>query len=161
MIHILPHLEYRIDSTKSPEDINTILNSVTDSCGISSFLDTRDAKFIGEVNPSDFTIVNYPRFGFKNDFDFRPVIEGTIRTERGLTVIDIKMRLKLSVLIPFTIFFGCCFLDGLFTVFTKGMDGVPMLIGAAAIFAFVQVIVRPVFYFSAKRAIERLEELLK
>ena len=161
MIHILPHLEYSIDSAKSPEDINTILNSVTDSCGISSFLDTRDAKFIGEVNPSDFTIVNYPRFGFKNDFDFSPVIEGTIRTERGLTVIDIKMRLKLSVLIPFTIFFGGCFLDGLFTVFTKGMDGVPMLIGAAAIFAFGQVFARTGFYFPAKRARRRLEELLK
>ena len=160
MIHILPHLEYSIDSAKSPEDIYTILNSVTDSRGI-SFLDTRDAKFIGEVNPSDFTIVNYPRFGFKNDFDFRPVIEGTIRTERGLTVIDIKMRLRLSVLIPFTILFGGCFLDGLFTVFTKGMDGVPMLIGAAAIFAFVQIIAWPVFYFFAKRAIKRLEEVLK
>ncbi len=71
------------------------------------------------------------------------------------------MRLKLSVLIPFTILFGGCILDGLFTVFTKGMDGIPMLLGAAAIFAFVQVIVRPAFYFPAKRVIERLEELLK
>lgn len=158
MIHILPHLEYSIDSTKSPEEINEILNSVTEPWGI-SFLDTRDAEFIGEVNPSDFRIVIYRKIGFKNDF--RPVIEGTIRTEKGLTVIDIKMRLKLSVLIPLTILFGGCILDGLFTVFTKGIDGIPMLFGAAAIFAFVQVIARPAFYFPAKRAIARLEELLK
>ena len=158
MIHILPHLEYSMDSTKSPEDIYTILNSVTEPWGI-SFLDTRDAEFIGEVNPSDFRIVIYHKIGFKNDF--RPVIEGTIRTESGLTVIDIKMRLKLSVLIPFTILFGGCILDGLFTVFTKGIDGLPMLLGAAVILAFVQVIARPAFYFPAKRAIERLEELLK
>ncbi len=46
------------------------------------------------MNPSDFRIVNYPRFGFKSDFGFRPVIEGTISTERELTVIDIKMRLR-------------------------------------------------------------------
>ena len=158
MIHILPHLEYSINSTKSPEDIYTILNSVTEPWGI-SFLDTRDAEFIGEVNPSDFRIVIYRKIGFKNDF--RPVIEGTIRTERGMTVIDIKMRLKLSVLIPFTILFGGCILDGLFTVFTKGIDGVPMLLGAVVIFAFVQVIARPAFYFPAERAIETLEELLK
>ena len=163
MIHIIPHLEYSIDSTKSPEDINTILNSVTaPKKMVFSYLSYPDnIEFIGEVNPSDFTIVNYPRFGFKNDFDFRPVIEGTIRTERELTVIDIKMRLRLSVLIPFTILFGGCFLDGLFTVFTKGMDGVPMLIGAAAIFAFGQVFARTGFYFPAKRARRRLEELLK
>lgn len=159
-LHILPHLEYTIDSTKTPEDINEILNSLTVPWGI-SLCDTRDAKFIGEVNPSDFRIVNYPRFGFKSDFDFRPVIEGTIRTEGGLTVIDIKMRLPLLVLIFFIISFGGCFLDGLFTVFTKGIDGVPMLIGAVAIFVFVQVIAWPAFYFPAKRAIGRLEELLK
>ncbi len=29
MIHILPRLEYSIDSMRSPEDINEILNSVT------------------------------------------------------------------------------------------------------------------------------------
>ncbi len=161
MIHILPHLEYSIDSAKSPEDINEILNSVTEPWGISSIFDNRDASFIGEVNPSDFSIANFPRFGFKSDFDFRPVIEGIIRTERGLTVIDIKMRLKLSVLIPFTILFGGCLLDGLFTVFAKGIDGIPMLLCAVAILAFVQVIARPAFYFSAKRAIRRLEELLK
>ena len=158
MIHIFPHLEYSIDSTKTSEDIYEILNSVTIPWGM-VFPLSYGVMFVGEVNLSDFELVIYDKFGFRNGF--RPVIEGTISTESELTVIDIKMRLRLSVLILFIITFGGCFLDGLFTVFTKGIDGVPMLIGAAAIFAFVQVIVRPVFHFSAKRAIKRLEELLK
>ncbi len=93
MIHILPRLEYSINSAKSPEDINEILNSVTaPKKMVFSYLSYPDnIEFIGEVNPSDFKIVSKPKPLVNNSFI--PVILGNIRVERGLTVIDIKMRL--------------------------------------------------------------------
>ena len=164
MIHIFPRLEYRIDSTKSPEDINTILNSVTaPKKMVFSYLSYPDnIEFIGEVNPSGFKIVSRPKPHVKNSFV--PVIVGTIRTGRGLTVIDIKMRLYLFVQIFLTIWFGGAglgVLAGLLAVFTEGMNGVPMLFATVVLFAFGQALARIGFYFPAKRAIKRLEELLK
>lgn len=161
MIHILPRIEYSIDSTKSPEEINTILKSVTTPWGIVPPL-SYGVIFIGEVNPSDFKVIIYNKFGFKNVF--RPVIEGTIKTERGLTVIDIKMRLSLFVLIFCIICFGGAGLEllvGLFTGITKGLDGVAMLFGAAVLFVFGLTLARIGVYFSGKTAMKKLEELLK
>ena len=164
MIHIFPRLEYRIDSTKSPEDINTILNSVTASKKmVFSYLSYPDnIEFVGEVNPSDFKIKPKPKPYVRNSFI--PVILGTIRTERGLTVIEIKMRLHLFVQIFSTIWFGGVglgILAGLLVVFTEGMNGLPMLVGTVALFAFGQALARIGFYFPAKNASRRLEELLK
>ena len=161
MIHIFPRLEYSIDSTKSPEDINEILNSVTEPKKmIFSYPD--NIEFIGEVNPSGFKIVSKPKPLVKNSFI--PVILGTIRTERRQTVIDIKMRLHLFLQIFLTIWFGGAglgVLAGLLAVFTEGMNGVSMLFATVAFFAFGQVFVRTGFYFPAKNASRRLEELLK
>lgn len=56
MLHILPRIEYSINSTKSPEDINTIMNSVTVPRE-EMFCESRDVEFTGKVNPSDFKIV--------------------------------------------------------------------------------------------------------
>ena len=164
MIHILPRLEYSIDSTKSLEDINTILNSVTaPKKMVFSYLSYPDnIEFIGEVNPSGFKIVSKPKPHVKNSFI--PVIVGTIRTGRGLTVIDIKMRLYLFVQIFLTIWFGGAglgVLAGFLAVFTEGMNGVSMLFATVAFFAFGQVFARTGFYFPAKNARRRLEELLK
>ena len=164
MIHIFPRLEYSIDSTKSPEDINTILNSVTaPKKMVFSYLSYPDnIEFIGEVNPSGFKIVSKPKPLVKNSFI--PVIVGTIRTERRQTVIDIKMRLYLFLQIFLTIWFGGAglgVLAGLLAVFTEGMNGVSMLFATVAFFAFGQVFVRTGFYFPTKNASRRLEELLK
>ena len=164
MIHILPRLEYSIDSTKSLEDINTILNSVTaPKKMVFSYLSYPDnIEFIGEVNPSGFKIVSKPKPYVRDSFT--PVILGTIRAAKGLTVIDIKMRLYLFVQIFLTIWFGGAglgVLAGFLAVFTEGMNGVSMLFATVAFFAFGQVFARTGFYFPAKNARRRLEELLK
>lgn len=163
MLHILPRIEYSIDSSKSPEDINTIMNSVTVPREM-MYRDSDDAEFTGEVNPSDFKIVEevVGRFYIKNDF--KPVILGTIRAEKGMSVIDIKMRLRLPILIILSVCLGVVgvyFLGGLIAVFTKGMDGVTMLFFSVVIFALLQAIVRIGFYFPAKYTMKKLEELLK
>ncbi len=163
MIHILPCLEYSIDSAKSPEDINEILNSVTAPRG-ELLCDSRDVEFTGEVNPSGFKLVREVsgRIYLKNDF--RPVILGKIRAEGEQTVIDIKMRPRLYVQIFLSFWFGgvgISFLGGLLTVFTKGENGVSMLLGSVGFLAFGQALARIGFYFPAKNASRRLEELLK
>ncbi len=163
MLHILPRIEYSINSTKSPEEIYTIMNSVTVPRE-EIFCESRDVEFTGEVNPSDFKIIEevVGRFYIKNDF--KPVIVGNIRTESGMSVIDIKVRLRLPVQIFLTIWFGgvvISFLGGLIAVITKGMDGVSMIFGSVAFFVFAQVLVRIGFYFPAKYTMKKLEELLK
>ena len=163
MIHILPHLEYSIDSAKSPEDIIAILNSITVPREV-VICDSSDTEFTGEVNPSGFKIVREVagRIYLKNDF--KPVILGTIRAERERTVIDIKMRLRLDVQIFLAIWFGGVgigTLAGLLAILTEGINGASMLFGAAAFFAFGQALARIGFYFPAKNTIRRLEELLK
>ena len=80
MIHILPHYEYRINSAKSPEDINSILNSLMDSQG-TSLGDALNAGFSGEVNPSGFKIISGVSWIYIRN-RFSPVILGTIRVER-------------------------------------------------------------------------------
>lgn len=154
-------MEYSIDSAKSPEDINTILNSVTAPKKM-LFQYPDNIEFMGEVKPSDFKIVCKPKPLVKNSFI--PVIVGTIRIEKGMSVIDIKLRLHLLVQIFLTIWFGGAgigILAGLLAVFTEGMNGVSMLFATVAFFAFGQAFVRTGFYFPAKNARRRLEELLK
>lgn len=160
MIHIFPRLKYSIDSAKSPEDIYTILSSVTAPKKM-FFHYPDNIEFIGEVNPSDFKIVSKPKPYIKNSFV--PVILGTIRMERGMTVVDIKMRLHLFVQIFFTIWFGGAgfgILAGLLAVSVEGVNGLPMLFATGVLFAFGQALVRTGFYFPAKSAIRRLDELL-
>lgn len=163
MLQILPYIEYSIDSTKSPEDINAIMNSVTVPRDM-MYRDSDDAEFTGEVNPSDFKIIEevVGRFYIKNDF--KPVIVGNIRTESGMSVIDIKVRLSLPVQIFLTVWFGGVgigFLGGIIAVITKGMEGMSMLFVSAVMFALVQAVVRIGFYFPAKYTMKKLEELLK
>ncbi|MBD5493812.1 MAG: hypothetical protein HDR12_05385 [Lachnospiraceae bacterium] len=163
MLHILPRIEYSINSTKSPEDINAILNSVTVP-RYEIISDSANVEYTGDVNPLDFRIIEEVagRFYIKNDF--KPVIVGNIRTERGLSVIDIKMRLRLPTLIILSVCHGVVgiyFLGGLIAVFTKGMDGVTMLLFSVVIFTLLQVIVRIGFYFPTKYQMKKLEELLK
>lgn len=161
MIHILPRIEYSIDSTKSPEDISTILKSATVPRDM-MYCDSGNAEFTGEVNFSDFKIIEGGVIKFHNSFE--PVIVGNIRTESGMSVIDIKIRLSLPVQIFLTIWFGGVgigFLGGLIAVFTKGMDGMSMLFVSVVMFALAQVAVRIGFYFPAKYTMKKLEELLK
>ena len=170
MIHIFPRLEYSIDSTKTPEDISTILNSVTaPKKMLFSYPD--NIEFIGEVNPSEFKIVSKPKPYVRNSFI--PVILGTIRTERGQTVIDIKMRLHLFVQIFETIWYGgagITLLVGLLAAFAEvvGRVGPKLTVFSLAIifyavvfWGFGQALTRIGFYSPAKNARRRLDELLK
>lgn len=60
MMHLLPRLEYRIHSDKSPDEICTALKSVTKSREETTYRPY--IAFIGKVHPFDFenTILLFP-----------------------------------------------------------------------------------------------------
>lgn len=159
MVHILPCLEDRIVSTKSPEDIYSILKSVTVSRKI-AFCNSSNAEFIGEINASAFKIVR--RIVYKNSF--LPVIVGTVKVENGISVIDVKMSLHFFIRIFLAVWFGIIgffFLLLCLNFLIEGMKEGQMLLGVAMFFILGQALVRAGFYIPAKKAKKRLEELLR
>ena len=159
MLHILPCLEYKINSTKSPEDISTVLKSVTAPERGMSYNPT-NTEFFGEINLSDFKIMS--NINYRNSFS--PVIVGNIRVEGERSVIEIKMCLHWFVRIFLSCWFGMAgffFLIGLLYVLIEGISEALLLLLATMFLIFGQTLARSAFYIPAKKAIVRLEELLK
>lgn len=94
MIHFFPYMQVQIDSSKSREDICTVLHSATDS---RNFLLSTDAKYTGQVYPSHFKIC--PRKNDNRNY-FLPVINSTITgtiTEREEgCAIDVVMQVNIA-----------------------------------------------------------------
>lgn len=83
--------------------------------------------------------------------------------EGNVSVIDIKMRLDLSVRIFMVVWFagaGYSFLAGILGVIADKAEGATLLIVPIGFFVFAQLLVRGAFYFPAKYAAQSLEELL-
>ncbi len=159
MIHLLPDLEYRIHSEKSPEEITMALKSVTDS-EKSIFGREKKAEFVGEVYPFGFKIVSH--ISYRNSF--LPVIEGKVKVEENTSVIVIKMRLHLLVRVFLSIWFGMAFFFLLFgildTMISGMMESSRLLISSGGLIILGQLISRAGFYIPARKAMERLENLL-
>ncbi|MCM1251431.1 MAG: hypothetical protein NC321_01300 [Clostridium sp.] len=163
MLHILPRIKYSITSPKSPEDIKAALEAATVSektFGVDT-LRCAGGEFIGEVNLSDFKIVKKPRY-FRSSF--WPVIVGTVRTENGTSVIDIKMRLLLFTYILCIIVFGMLgllvLLMFLSCLIDRTWESVKELLGIAAGLGLFWLMVNGGFYIPAKSHLKRLEELI-
>lgn len=90
-MHILPYIEYQITSSKSPEEIADILQSVTDSDN--TFLCHSSKEFLGAVRPNGFKIVS--NINYRNSF--LPVIKGTVHQNGTSSIINIKMQLSLMI----------------------------------------------------------------
>lgn len=155
-MNLLPYLEYRINSKKFPKDIYNILKSVTDF-EKKIFGYTR-AKFIGEINPFDFNIVR--NINYRNSFN--PVIEGSIKIEENISVIDIKMHLDPVTRILSIIWFaivGFYFLFEVFYSITIKVDMMSLIIPVCFII-FDQLLIKRSFYSEANKSIQILEKLL-
>ena len=85
MIHILPYLEHTIRTTKSPQEIHDIMQSVTSPKG--EWYSSRPGEFIGTINQYDFKIMR--NINYRNSF--LPVIRGAIK--RGQVVLLRGVRL--------------------------------------------------------------------
>lgn len=158
MVRILPYIEYEIHSEKSPNEIHTILKSVTD---LRKFAFFPEGEFVGQVYPMGFKIVPKPPYFVRNSF--LPVIRGRVWEGGNGTAILMKMGLNLFVRIFLLVFFGMhafCLMLGLFSILIgKGSAGATIFLFSLVSILFLQLLMRRSFHTSAKKAVERLEEL--
>ncbi len=150
MIHLLPYLEGSIKSEKSPEEIARILKSITDSQKSLLRRDTK-AEFTGEVTPAGFKVVSN-------------IIEGRVRTEEDASLIEIKMRLHPLVRVFLLFWFGMVsffVLLGIADIIMSGFHvALRLFLPAGGLFTLAYLMVRGGFYLPARKAMERLENLL-
>lgn len=156
MIHLLPHSEERIISKKTPEDIYIILKSVTDSGKAAR---STNAEFMGQVRPFDFRIV--PKINYRNSF--LPVLIGNITEKEEGTFIDITFRMPMFTQIFLIIWYGMAcfyFLCGILAVSIGGAEQTAFILVPFGFIVLGQVLSRCCFYGPAKKAFNRLKELL-
>lgn len=161
MIHILPYLEHTISTTKSPQEIHDILQSVTSFQ--SGVVLSTPGEFIGKINQYDFKIMR--NINYRNSF--LPVIKGAIKKGEGAYVVALEMQLHLLtyiLLIGWFVLSGVSFLIaimiGILSLITFKPIDVMMFLWTGGFIAWGQIMSRWGFFFQAKKDIERLEELL-
>ena len=163
-----PRMKFQIESGRRPEEVRALLQSVTDTES-KWFARPQDKAFVGKVGEMDFKIV--PQLGkvvllgttMQMKDSFLPVIVGRIRTEGSGTVVDVKMRLIWPVLGFMVVWFSIpvfAFLIGLLAMIARSPDGWKMVAAMGGFILFGQALVRCGFYYPAKKARRRLEELL-
>lgn len=159
MIHILPYLEHTIRTTKSPQEIHDILQSVTSPKR--EWFSNTPGDFIGKIDPYDFKIRRNIHIHYRNPF--LPVIKGEIRRGEEAYEVDLKMQLQMITyifLIIWFVFVGFDFLVGILYLITSESADATIVLLASGFLVFGQILSRCGFYFPAKNAIKRLEELL-
>lgn len=157
MIHILPYLEHTIRTTKSPQEIHDILQSVT--APPSEWHSSAPWEFIGTINQYDFKIMS--NINYRNSF--LPVIKGAIKKAEGAYLVALKMQLHpltYGLLIGWFGLAGFSFLIGVLYLITSKPTDVTMFLWTGGFIAWGQILSRWGFFFQAKKDIKRLEELL-
>lgn len=157
MIHILPYLEHTIRTTKSPQEIHDIMQSVTSFQ--SGVVLSMPSEFIGKIGPYDFKIMRI--INYRNSF--LPVIKGAVKKGEGAYVVTLKMQLHPLTYVLLIIWFGLAgfaFLIGVLYLIISVPTDVTMFLWTGGFIAWGQIISRCGFYSQAKKDIERLEELL-
>ena len=169
MIHIIPRMKFTIQTGKSPEEVQALLQSVTDT--ENKWLTVPgDKAFIGKVGETDFKFL--PRLGevlfagiiIHVKDSFLPVIVGQIQGQESGTTVIVRMRLLWFVTVFLCVWFGITgmiFLAGLLTVISGQPDGWGITASAFGFILFGQLLAKGGFYIPANRAKRRLEELLE
>lgn len=156
MIHLWPYLEEQIDSGKTLRDIRMILQSVTDSRKIAFSVNN---EFFGQVYPLGFRIT--PRLNYRNSFV--PVLTGKMTEKEEGTTVEIILQIHILTRIFLTVWNGIAciiFLCAILALFTGGPEQISIMIVSVGLLLFGQVFPRCGFYGPAKKALERLKELL-
>ena len=156
MIHLLPYIEERINSKKTPEDVYMIMKSVTDSREI---VPSTSAEFIGQVHPLDFRIV--PNINYRNSF--LPTVVGSMTENEEGTTIDITFQMHILTRILLVFWYGMAcflFLCGILAVLTGGLEKITVILVSLGFIVCGQILMRCGFYGPAKKALKRLKELL-
>ena len=157
MIHILPYLEHTIRTTKSPQEIHDILQSVTSSKR--AWVTRPPGEFIGTIDQYDFKIMRI--INYRNSF--MPVIKGAIKKGEEAYVVALKMQLHPITYIFLIFWFGIAgfiLLIGILGLMTSEPTDVTLFLGTGGFIAWGQILSRWGFFFQAKKDIKKLEELL-
>lgn len=153
-----PYLKrFRIYTDKSPEEVYDLLQGDTATWGIAHY-PLGDGAFVGKVGTSDFKVVPRPSW-FHRTYSMA-VLEGSIRTEDGETVVDVNMRFPWQVYLLFPLYFlmgiGFVIVEGPFPPFIYKL--------VFGFMCFVElcfwIYARVGFYFATRGVDEELEELL-
>lgn len=156
MIHLWPYLEEQIDSGKTPGDIRMILQSVTDSRKIDF---SADAEFFGQIYPLGFRIT--PRLNYRNSFV--PLLTGIMIEKEEGTAIKVTLQMHILTRAFLAVWNGLAcffFLCAILALFAGGPEQISIMIVSVGLLLFGQVFPRCGFYGPAKKALERLKELL-
>lgn len=162
MIHLFPYKKIQINSSKSREDICTVLQSATDS---RKFFLSTDAVYTGQIYPSHFEI--YPGKD-KNRNYFLPVIRstitGTITEREDGCAIDVVMQVDLVtrfLSIFRVIFLGSIFLYGFFGLLINGSGNISFTLMSLVLLIVSETIMRLGFRGLAwDKMLEELKELI-
>lgn len=163
---LLPYDNLTLHSPLSPADVIARVKSVTTQTG-STFiywgLSIPDG-YIGSVNENSFSISFHRRFR-KNSF--RPVINGEVEPGIGGSIIKLKMRMSLFVVIFLAIWFAlalaaCAFALAQFFANTEAfsVDSLDLLIPVGMVALFYAVILIS-FHGGVKKTRATLESLLQ
>lgn len=158
-IKVFPSFNDSFPSSKTPEEIYAVLQSVTAPPKLRLF-QSCSQEFIGEVTPSYFRIVS--NISYRNSF--LPCITGTISPTGNGSQIMIKMRLHPAITVFCSIWLGFMvyvFLIGLLLAFMDGFaQALPLLGASAGMTAFAQILIRLGFSQPARKALRRIRELV-
>lgn len=168
MISVIPRMKFTIQTGKSPEEVQALLQSVTDMESKWSVV-PGDKAFIGRVGETDFKFL--PRLGevlfagviMHVKDSFLPVIVGQIREQENGTAVVVRMRMLWFVIAFLCVWFGITgmvLLAGLLAVISGQPDGWGITASVAGFILAGQLLVRAGFYIPAKSAKRKLEELL-
>ncbi len=169
MIPVIPRMKFTIQTGKSPEEVQALLRSVTDTENRWQIV-PGDKPFIGKVGETDFKFL--PRLGevlfagvsVHVKDSFLPVIVGRIRGQESGTTVIVHMRLLWFVTAFLCVWFGITgmvFLAGLLAVISGKPDGWGITASAAGFILVGQLLTRAGFYIPAKSAKRKLGELLE
>ncbi len=155
----LPCKRFTVESSKRPMEVRARLKAMTQekkSC------DTEPGTFIGKVSDTDFKIrANSHTMLIRNSFG--AVIEGVFTdTEEGCRT-DVKIRLRRAEIIfqiSWIAFFALAILVGIVAMISEGPEIIFIPMGAILMIAVGTAMIHLGYRLSAKKAKERLIELL-
>ena len=159
-MQIMPELEYKVKTKKTPEEIYHILSSITDDKRL-AFSYPDGIEFVGKIEYFSFRIAHIRKWYAKDRC--RPMIYGNIIEKKDISVVILKACVEPISRIVLTVWFcltGLLFLFGIFYIFVNGPKGVIIPIGSCGFIIYGQIMVRGAFNTSAKKMLQRLEELL-
>lgn len=164
----LPRMKFQMESRRTPEEVRAILQSVTDT--ERKWFTYPDREFVGKVGEKEFKIMPVPgdfvfmgtKMHVKNSF--LPLIVGQIRAEGNRTIVDVQMRLFWFVFGFLVVWFSVpvvVFLTALMALVVGSPEGWKLAAAAGMFILVGQTTVRCGFYYPARKARRRLEELLE